>query len=593
MSPSVQPPRTHRWTPPTAPAPPPGGARRAAPVILPAFLVLLLGASSPAPTSEGSELGTLASYRRALAAVERAAAALGGSGGLDAVAFTLEMEARAQYQSPRPEPPYLEVPVILEVVAAPGHRWARVTTTTAFPEATFRNRRILGPGGGATIDLGSGGVTPARLDWEDFHRDFRRSPQLVIRDAWERRSHLRWLGTATIDGTACDLVTFPYFGATELTVAIDREGRVLRHEHLFDDVRQGDASVVAQFLDYRREDGRWVPGRMRQVEAGLMAIEGRYTRMTVGGEPEPATFKAPAPDRDEGRAEPAPPGAREEDREEERVVRLAEGVHLVRRLEGGDYNSLLVDLGSSFAVVEAPLGPAAAAEIVAAARELDPEKPIRHVIPTHHHADHAGGVPHLARLTGAAVVTTPGNEAFFRQATAARRTLGREPVVPEGPAELVLLESGEWEIRGQRTLRILDVGPTGHAEEMLVAWLPESGILFQGDLIRFPEEGALEPARPWGRRLAEYLEAAGLEPSTVAGVHGRVGTLDELRQAVAAAGPGPAAAAATLRRRLRIRRQNHGLPDRPSPPGTRAGVLLAGGPHSPDRGRRPHRAAPA
>ncbi|HUP43509.1 MAG TPA: hypothetical protein VM599_09890, partial [Thermoanaerobaculia bacterium] len=85
-----------------------------------------------------------------------------------------------------------------------------------------------------------------------------------------------------------------------------------------------------------------------------------------------------------------------------------------------------------------------------------------------------------------------------------------------------------------RTLRILELGPNPHAEEMLIAWLPEAGILFQGDLIRFPEAGALEPARAQARRLLELLDERGLEPAWIAGVHGRVGTLAELRQAVAA-----------------------------------------------------------
>jgi glyoxylase-like metal-dependent hydrolase (beta-lactamase superfamily II) len=136
------------------------------------------------------------------------------------------------------------------------------------------------------------------------------------------------------------------------------------------------------------------------------------------------------------------------------------------------------------------------------------------------------------------VVTSPGNAAFFREATAARRTLAGAAVAPEGPAEVVLVEDGELALGDGRTLRVLDVGPTEHAAEMLVAWLPESGILFQGDLIRFPDEGPLEPARVHARRLLDYLEARSLEPRVVAGVHGRPGTLEELRRAVAASEAG-------------------------------------------------------
>ena len=500
-------------------------------------------ASPPAPEAPDPDgLGTLESYRRALASVERAVRALGGAAGeegaaaLDSVAFTLELAAKAIYQSPRPEPPWLDLPVTLEVEAAPGRRWARVATATSFPEATFRDHRLLGPAGGARIDPESGRATSAPLAWEDFARDFRRSPQLVIRDAWERRAHLRWLGTATVDGARCDLVSFPYFGRQELTLAIDPEGRLLGHELLFDDLLAGDATVAAAFTDYRLDEGgRWLPGGFRQVEAGVPAVEGRYTRHAVGGEPRAEAFSVPPQAGGNGGGDAEPAGTEAAAEPAGGPLGLAEGVHLLRRLQGQDYNSLLVDLGELFVVVEAPLGGEAAAEIAAAAAALDPAKPIRYAAATHHHDDHSGGIPHLSRASGAAVVTTPGNERFFERATAAPRTLAGDPVTPAGPAEIVLVRGGVWELRGGgRTLRLLELGPNGHADEMLIAWLPEAGVLFQGDLIRFPEAGALEPARPQARRLLELLDERGLEPAWIAGVHGRAGTLEELRRAVAA-----------------------------------------------------------
>jgi hypothetical protein len=73
---------------------------------------------------------------------------------------------------------------------------------------------------------------------------------------------------------------------------------------------------------------------------------------------------------------------------------------------------------------------------------------------------------------------------------------------------------------------------------MLIAWLPEAGLLFQGDLIRFPEAGELEPARPQAGRLLALLEERDLADVRIVGVHGRVGTVAELRRAVAAAEPG-------------------------------------------------------
>lgn len=534
----------------------PDSIRRHHPLVLLASAALWLTAGTLAapPTAAADDppeedLGVVTSYRQALGAVERAVRALGGergASGLDSVSFTLESTVLAPYQSRTPEPPYLEVPVVLEVDAAFAARWARVETTTRFPDAEFRTVRVLGPAGAAEVDPDSGHATAAAFGWPDLERDFRRSPQLVIRDAWERRAELRWLGKVTVDGVAADLVAFPFLGRRQLTVAIDAEGRLLRHEFVADDFRHGDAAVSARFLDYRREGDRWMPRRLQQWEGAVPAVEAHYARLVVGAEAAAERFAAaPAPPAipeagaGEDRAAPAATGAAAADASE-RSTELAPGVHLVRRLEGQDYNSLIVDMGRYFAVVEAPLGQAAARQIVEAAASLDPAKPIRYVVATHFHADHAGGVPYLVAATGAAVVTTPGNAELFRDATTAHRTLAEPPISPPGPAELLLVEGDELELPGGPTLRLLDVGPTGHAAEILVAWLPESGILFQGDLIRFPDDGPLEPAREQGHRLASYLAEHGIEPEWVVGVHGRVGTMTELGEALASGAEPPA-----------------------------------------------------
>lgn len=492
----------------------------------------------PAAATEPSSAdeSTLEAYRRALTALERAVRALGGeegARGLEAVSFVLEANAVAPYQGPTPDPPFLEVPVVLAVDAAPARRWARVETTTKFPEVEFHTLRVLGPTGAAEVDPGSGVATAAAFAWEDLERDLRRSPHLVVRDAWERRSELRWLGPATLGGLPVDLVAFPFLGRRQLTLAIDAEGRLVRHDFLVDDLRTGDAVVSARFLGYRHDGSRWVPSQFQQWEAGVAAVDGTYSSFAAGSEVAAARFEAalppPAPAAD-GRREAA--AAVEPARG---LLEIAPGVHLVRRIEGRDYSSLVVDLGSAYAVVEAPLGPRAAREILDAVRTLDPAKPIRYVVATHFHDDHAGGVPYLVAETGAALVTTPGNAAFFRTATAARRTLRDSSIAPRGPAELVLVADGALELPGEQPLRLLDIGPTLHAEEMLVAWLPASGILFQADVIAFPEDGSVPPAREAARRLASYLAEHGLSPERIAGVHGRVGAAEELDSALAAA----------------------------------------------------------
>jgi hypothetical protein len=47
---------------------------------------------------------------------------------------------------------------------------------------------------------------------------------------------------------------------------------------------------------------------------------------------------------------------------------------------------------------------------------------------------------------------------------------------------------------GKQTLEIIDIGPSPHAEEMLVAYLPKERLIFQSDLVNLPHSGRYLPS---------------------------------------------------------------------------------------------------
>ncbi len=74
---------------------------------------------------------------------------------------------------------------------------------------------------------------------------------------------------------------------------------------------------------------------------------------------------------------------------------------------------------------------------------------------------------------------------------------------------------------GTRTLEIHDVGPNAHAEEMLVAWLPNEGILFQADLIEAPRGVATRGSNAQATmQFAEFVRARGWNVRLFVGAHG-------------------------------------------------------------------------
>lgn len=87
---------------------------------------------------------------------------------------------------------------------------------------------------------------------------------------------------------------------------------------------------------------------------------------------------------------------------------------------------------------------------------------------------------------------------------------------------------------GSRKLEIIDIGPTPHVEHLLVAWLPEEGILFEADHFPNPTNGQMAPAQPVTVRLAEAIEEQGLDVKIIVGTHSpRIASIDDLRSALA------------------------------------------------------------
>ena len=90
---------------------------------------------------------------------------------------------------------------------------------------------------------------------------------------------------------------------------------------------------------------------------------------------------------------------------------------------------------------------------------------------------------------------------------------------------------------GEMTLELHDIGPTSHVDEMVMAYFPKEKLVFQGDLLILPDRGEPGPANTLTAEFARAIDRLGLDVQTIAGVHGRVGTLADLRATVARRSP--------------------------------------------------------
>jgi len=167
--------------------------------------------------------------------------------------------------------------------------------------------------------------------------------------------------------------------------------------------------------------------------------------------------------------------------------RLGEGVYL---LAGGTHNSVAVEFRDFIAVFEAPLNEQRSLAVLEEIVKVIPGKPVRWLINSHQHFDHAGGLRAYMHI-GATIVTHVTNFGFYVRDVLnyAPRTLEPDMVSLWPPTELA--EGYNYEaIRenfiisdGARNLNVHYVNPLQHVEGMLMAYLPREGLLLEADLV--------------------------------------------------------------------------------------------------------------
>ena len=490
-------------------------------------IAVLTIASLPALAQPATTPGIADSYARARALVDSAIVAHGGLGALRAATrFTQRMEGQDVWrnQSRRVEPPYdTEAATGTIALDLPQSRFVW-TATSSFPGG-FRNatRTVIDGqrGFNANLRQRTYANVPNRGVWTQRGVLFR-FPHLVLLSVLDDAATLRWLGDLTIGGDRVRAVTVATPQGAQMTLGFDPTTKLLRGMGtMIADPLAGDTPNETLFSEYRRSGQLMVPGRRVARMAGEVVSEYRYGELTVGTAIADSLVTPPP-----GFAEASPPP------QTPPVKELAPGVWDVR---GAGYHALVVAFTDHMFVMEAPGG--GSAEIIARVKELAAGKPIRFVAPTHHHDDHAGGMRDFI-AEGVTIITTPGNRAYFERMGAARRTITPDPQSLRPQPVRVETITGKRRVLtdGTRTVELIDIGPSPHANEMLVAWLPAEGILFQGDLLNLGA-GRIYPvsANPTTLHFAEWVRRSGFPVRTIAGVHMEPGPASQLEEAVAQA----------------------------------------------------------
>ena len=217
----------------------------------------------------------------------------------------------------------------------------------------------------------------------------------------------------------------------------------------------------------------------------------------------------------------------------ERVTsdKAAEGVWFVG---GGSHNSVVIEMKDHLVLVEAPLYDGRSAAVLAEAKKLVPGKPVRYVVNSHHHFDHAGGL-RTAVADGATLITSAQAKPWFEKVFANPNRISPDLMANSGKKASIQGVSGKQELSdGTRRVEIYDIADSVHAAGFMMVYLPAEKLLIQADAYTPGLPNAAPPAQPNANNLnlVQNIEPRKLAVDRILPLHGRMVPVAELYGAV-------------------------------------------------------------
>lgn len=498
----------------------------------PAILALVVVVASilPASAQRGRGAGDTVSgesYARAQKVLE---AGLNALGGLEAIRDTQTTSviiagfSYARNQSLGVNPPYDKMTRDESLYIDLKNRRYIIETRDPLPGGfVFGGVQVISNNQGFFVNPRDKTITPLNLANFNNIGIVRRLPHLFLVAAYENApATLRSLGRVVNDRRPHDVITFASSNGIQWTLFFDSRTKLLtKYEQMVSDNLSGDSAQETIFPGYRTVGKIKVPTRRVTRRAGELIEEVNYNNVQFNVQLPDSAFAKP-----EGFDElplPTPPPSKE--------TKLADGVYLI---ESGA-NSLAVEFNDYVLVVEPYAGGRGAKPTINKAREMFPNKPVKYVVVTHHHDDHSGGLRSYV-AEDIAVVTTPANQRYFEKMAASNFTINRDDQArnKRKPVFEFVRDKKRVFSDGKQAVEIIDIGPSPHANEMLIVYLPKEKLVFQGDLVNLPANGKYAPTTVNASTIHFFdaIKRLGLDVDRIAAVHGPTTTLDDLRKAI-------------------------------------------------------------
>jgi len=330
----------------------------------------------------------------------------------------------------------------------------------------------------------------------------------------------------TIGGKKYNVLTFMGQNKAPVVGFINDQNMVERVETRIDNAFFGDMLFESVYSDFRDFGGVKFPMHIVQRQGGHPIFDLTVTNVKTNA---PVAIQA-AQGRGGGAAAPAPAAAAAA---AVPIEKLGEGVHLIL----GGYACLAIEYKDHIVVIEGPQSEARAKTVIAEAKRLIPNKPIRYVVNTHAHIDHSSGLRAFV-AEGATIITHRSNKAYLEKVLNAPHSLvpdamsasKNKPKVEAASDRRVLTD-------GNQVVELHHMKEFGHQEGMLLVYLPKQKILLEADAYNPPAQPPTGPSAvisPYNTSLLDNVARLKLDVERIIPVHyagdNRIVTLAEVRR---------------------------------------------------------------
>jgi glyoxylase-like metal-dependent hydrolase (beta-lactamase superfamily II) len=339
------------------------------------------------------------------------------------------------------------------------------------------------------------------------------TPHGVIKAAM---AHNATAQTKTEGGKKLTTIAFVVPGKFKVNAHVNENSLIEKVESWDTNPVLGDTLTETTYADYKAFDGVQFPTKIMQKQGGFPSLDLTVSEVKPNA---PADIQVP----DNVRQAQATLQVK--------IDKAAEGVWYVT---GGSHHSVVVEMKDHLVVIEGPQNDARATAVIAEVKKAMPNKPIKYVVNSHHHFDHAGGLgPFVAE--GTIIITHDVNKAFLEQSLAAPRTVqpdtlaksGKKPMVEGVKDKRVLSDDTQ-------TIELHHIQGNIHADGLLMAYLPKEKLLVEADVFTPPAPNTPPPAQPNPAQVNLHDNIGGLklEVDQILPLHGRIVPLSDLLKAI-------------------------------------------------------------